>query len=132
MLKKILAGYGSVLAALGRFLALLAVSVGAGFLVVYPLWKLADSNPSAYTVIFAILFCALAGFLAVRAIRRAIALDKRRFLRSLARKAVIVIGLASFVALVLARRVAVAFATLALTAALYGFLAFGLSRDTGR
>ncbi len=132
MLKKILAGYGSILAALGGFLALMAVSVGAGFIIVYPLWKLADANPSAYTVIFAILFCALAGVLVLRAVRRAIALDRPRFFRSLARKAVIVGGLVSFVALVLAHRVALAFAVLALTAALYGFLAFGLSRETGR
>lgn len=132
MLKKILAGYGSVLAALGRFIALLAISVGAGFVIVYPLWKLADSNPSAYTVIFAVLFCALSGYLVLRGVRRAIALDKPRFFRSLARKSVIVLGLVSFVALVLARHTGIALAALALTAALYGFLAFGLSRDAGR
>lgn len=132
MLKKILAGYGAVLASLGRLIALLAVSVGAGFVIVYPLWKLASSNPSAYTVIFAVLFCALAGLLAVRGIRRAIALDKARFFRSLARKAVIACGLAAFVSLVLAGAVALALTAGALTAALYGFLAFGLSRDQGR
>lgn len=132
MIKQILAGYGAALGAAIRFLALLAICVGAGALVVYPLWRLADSNPSLYSLVFGILFSAiLLAFIVSRAapsFRR----DPLRFLVSLARKATLAGGLILCVALVLAWHRVAALVALAATLAIYGFLAFGLKKAPGR
>ena len=64
MLKKIARGYGAIALAIVRFLALLAVSVGAGAVIVWPLWRLADKDPGLYTILFAVIFLAIVAILA--------------------------------------------------------------------
>lgn len=127
MFRKILKGYITVLWAVFRFLLLLAVCVGAGAVIVWPLWKLADSNPSAYTLVFTLLFLAITGFIVGSRIRLSIRRDPRRFLLSLARKLTIIAGILIPVALVLARQRAAALIAFLAAFALYGFLAFGLT-----
>ena len=127
MIGKILAGYRAAFASLFRFLALLAACVGSGFLIVYPLWRLADSNPSLYTLVFSILFFSLLAFIAAGRIRLSYSRDPSAFLRGLLRKAVLAAGLAASVVLVLEWKRALAGLALLATLAVYGFLAFGLS-----
>ncbi len=129
MFKKILAGYTSVLLAALRFLILLGVCIGTGMLFVYPLWRLASSRPSVYTLIFIIIFSLVIIVFAFKAIRTAWKQDSRRFLLSLARKASLLAGICVSIALVMNYQRAAAGVVLLVTIGLYGFLAFGLSAD---
>ena len=132
MIGKILAGYRAALASLFRFLVLLAACAGFGFLIVYPLWRLADSNPSLYTLVFSILFLSLLAFIAVGRIRLSLSRDPSAFFRAVLRKAVLAAGLATSVILVLDWKRALAGLALLVTLAVYGFLAFGLSPSAKR
>jgi len=130
MFKKILAGYAAVFAAVLRFAVLMAVCAGTGILIVWPLWLLADTNPSLYTLVFSVLAGSAAVFFAAARIRAAIRRDPRRFFRSLARKLTLAAGLCTCIALVLAWQRLFAAAVLILTLAVYGFLAFVLAPES--
>jgi uncharacterized integral membrane protein len=127
VIKNILTGYAGILKGFLIFLALMAVCVGTGFLVVFPLWKLASAKPDAYTILCGTIIGAVIAFFAGRGMIRAFRADKRRFFISLARKLTLVAGICVPTGLVLAsHRIA---AGIALFAAIgvYGYLAFGLS-----
>lgn len=132
MIGKIIAGYRAALTSLFRFLVLLAACMGLGFLIVYPLWRLADTNPSLYTLVFSLLFFSLLAFILSGRIRLAFSRNPSGFLHGLARKAVLAGGLAASVLLVLEWKRALAALVLLATLALYGFLAFGLSPGARR
>ncbi len=127
MLKKIARGYGAIALAIVRFLALLAVSVGAGAVIVWPLWRLADKDPGLYTILFAVIFLAIVAILATGRIKQSFRRNRRAFGLSLARKVVILAGVCGPVLLVLAHRRLFALIALVMAFAVYGFLAFGLS-----
>ncbi|HPS44622.1 MAG TPA: hypothetical protein PK542_09050 [Treponemataceae bacterium] len=127
MLKKIVRGYGAIALTVIRFLALLAIAVGAGALIAWPLWSLADSNPALYTLIFTVLFLGIVGFFAAGRIAQAFRRDARAAFLSLLRKLVVLAGIGSPVLLVLAHRRVFALIALLIAFAAYGFLAFGLS-----
>ena len=127
MLGKIVKGYLGVLRAASGFLLLLAVCVFAGALIVWPLWRLADTDPSLYTVIFTVLLVALVVMLVAGRLRQSFLRDSRAFFLSLFRKLTVIAGIAVPVSLVLARSRFAALIALILAFALYGFLAFGLS-----
>lgn len=127
MLKKIARGYGAIALAIVRFLALLAISIGAGALIVWPLWRLADKDPNLYTILFAVLFLAIIACFATGRIKRAFRRNRRAFFLSVARKLVILAGVCAPVLLVLAHRRLFALIALVIAFAVYGFLAFGLS-----
>jgi hypothetical protein len=124
VIKKILSGYAGLLKSFAMFLALMAVCLGVGFLVVFPLWKLAVSEPGAYTVIFALAFGCLSFALAAKRMVLSYQRDRRRFFISLARKMTILAGIATSVYLVLAWHRLAALAAFLAAAALYGYLAF--------
>ncbi len=130
MFKKIIAGYAAVLVAVLRFTALMAVCIGTGILIVWPLWLLADTNPSLYTLVFSVLAGSAAVFFVAIRTRAAIRRDSHRFLRSLARKLTLLAGICTCVALVFAWQRILAGAALLLTLAVYGFLAFVLPPDS--
>jgi hypothetical protein len=130
--KKILLGYVTVFLAVLRFSILMAVCVGTGFLVVYPLWKLADSNPSAYTLVFTVIFLSLFIWFAGSRILNACIQDRRRFLLSLFRKLTLIAGIGSSVFLVLRYQRGIAAIVLLVTLGVYGFLAFALSPDSNK
>ncbi len=124
---RILKGYASLFKSLALFLALMAVCVGTGFLVVFPLWKLASAKPDIYTIVCAVVLCAIIAIFAGRGMVRAFRKDKRLFFISIARKLTIIAGICVPVWLVFSwHRIAAALALLA-AAAVYGYLAFGLS-----
>lgn len=127
MLKKIVKGYAAVLLAFLRFVALMIVCIGTGFIVVYPLWKLADTSPSTYTLVFILLFLAVLIYFAGNRIRLAFLHDGRRFLMSVLRKATILAGIGTGIALVLNYQRAAAGAVILASLAIYGFLAFVVS-----
>jgi len=124
VIKKILSGYAGLLKSFAFFLALMAVCLGVGFLVVFPLWKLAVAEPGAYTVIFAIAFGGLALALAGKRMVISYGRDRRRFLLSLARKMTVLAGFSATIYLVLTWHRLAALITLLVAAALYGYLAF--------
>lgn len=126
MIRNILAGYRTVLFAVIRFMLLMAVCVGAGVLVVYPLWRLADSAPNVYTLVFSVALSAIVLFFAVSKAVPAFRRDPRKFVRSVVRKLVLCAGLVACVLLVLSWQRLAAVFVLLVTLALYGFLAFGM------
>jgi hypothetical protein len=130
MIKKILAGYSSVLVAIIRFVALMAICVGAGFLVVWPLWRLASVDPVIYTIAFCVLALAVVVFFAGSRIKHAFTLNPRHFVVSLLRKLVIIAGIAIPVWLVMGWHRLAAGIVLLAAIAVYGYLAFVL--DTGK
>jgi hypothetical protein len=131
VIKKILSGYTSIFLALLRFLTLMAICVGAGILVVWPLWKLADSDPNLYTLVFGIIAAAIVLFIAVTGMRRSFVRNRRRFVISAFRKLTIIAGIGVPVTLVLSWHRLAALVVLVAAIALYGFLAFALDIDKG-
>ena len=127
MLKKIVRGYGAVALTVLRFLALLAIAVGAGALIAWPLWRLADSSPALYTLIFTVLFLAIVGFFVAGRIAQAFRRDANAAFLSMLRKLVVLAGIGCPVLLVLAHRRIFALIALAIAFSAYGFLAFGLT-----
>ena len=130
MIKKILAGYSAILVVVVRFVALMAICVGAGFFVVWPLWRLASADPAIYTIAFCVLALAVVGFFASSRIKHAVTWNPRHFVVSLLRKIVIIAGIAIPVWLVMGWHRLAAGIVLLAAIAVYGYLAFAL--DTGK
>ncbi|HHU35858.1 MAG TPA: hypothetical protein GXZ47_01375 [Treponema sp.] len=130
MIQKILRGYSAVLGSTLRFVALIGVCVATGFLLVYPLWKLAVTRPDLYTLIFIFLLSAFIIGVFIMRVKKEASQNPKRFLLSLTRKAVLLAGLIGFVSLILSYERVLAFAALILTALVYGYLAFVLSSNT--
>lgn len=127
MIGKIFRGYSAVLGSTLRFAALIGVCIGAGFLLVYPLWNLAVLKPDVYTLVFCILISVLILALAGMKIHRAARENSKRLLLSVARKLVLLAGFFSFVVFTLRYQRVPAITSLVLTIVLYGYLAFVLS-----
>jgi hypothetical protein len=127
MIKEIFSGYMGIFRAVARVALLLALCLGVASLMVWPLWKLANADPSLYTVIFCVIAGALVLFLAVTRARRSCRKNPRLFFISLASILSLVLGLAAAILLVLAWQRVLAGVTLLAAIALYGFFAFGLA-----
>ncbi len=50
MIKNILNGYVHLFTSLGKIIVILAICIGLGFAVVWPLWKWATVNSTTYTI----------------------------------------------------------------------------------
>ncbi|MBN1616527.1 MAG: hypothetical protein JW875_04385 [Spirochaetales bacterium] len=127
MIRNILAGYTDLLQSLLRFVALFAVSLGLGALVVWPLWRLAVGNPQVYTLasaVFATLI--IVSIIAVR-LRRAYIRDKGLLYTSLIRRLIVVVGVSTSVFFVMHYQRLIALACAFLTLILYGMVAFGIN-----
>jgi len=129
MIRQIVSGYLGVLFSLVRIVLLLAVCVGVGLLIVYPLWSLATLRPNLYSILFAVLVGTLLLFLAISGFRRAYKKNPRRFVLKISGILALIIGFTSAIALVLAFQQLFAGIVLVVTLGLYGFLAFGLSKE---
>ena len=127
MIRQIVSGYLGILRALMGIALILALCVGAGALIAWPLWKLATSDPSIYTVIFCILAAVIIALIAFSRIRAAFRRHPRSFLVRVASVLVLVLGFAGAIVLVLAWQRLLAAAAVIATLALYGFLAFGIA-----
>ncbi|HQL32464.1 MAG: hypothetical protein EWM51_11195 [Treponema sp.] len=130
ILKKILKGYAAIGASVLRLALLLLVCLAAACIIVFPLWKLADANPGAYTAVCAILCSLLVIMLTASRIRQSYLRDPRRFILSIVRKTVILTGIAVSALLVLQYQRLAAAGILVLTFIGYGYLAFGVQNDT--
>jgi hypothetical protein len=129
LFKKILAGYARVLAAIGRFTLLLALCLGVGVVIVYPLWRLATVSPNLYTVIFTVLIAGIALVFLGAAIIRAWKRDRAALLLSLARKLTLTAGIVGAIVLVFAWQRLAAACVFAAALLVYGFLAFALKKE---
>lgn len=132
MIRKILRGYSAVLGSTFRFVALIGVCIATGFLLVYPLWKLAVTRPDVYTLIFIIILSTvIVGILGIT-VKKAVSKNPKQFLLSLARKTVLAAGFIGIITLILSYERALALAVLIVTALVYGYLAFVLSSAARR
>jgi uncharacterized membrane protein len=127
MIRQIVSGYLGILRALLSVAVMLALCVGAGALIAWPLWKLATSDPAIYTVIFCVLAAGIVALIAASRIRAAYRRHPRSFLVRTVSVLVLVLGFAGAVLLVLAWQRLFAAAVIVMTLALYGFLAFGIA-----
>ena len=127
MIGKIFRGYSAVLGSAFRFAALIGVCIGAGFLLVYPLWNLAVLKPGVYTLVFCIIVASLTLTLTGIQLYKAARKNGRRLLLSIARKGVLLAGFSFFVIFILRYERVPAILVLILTIMLYGYLAFVLS-----
>lgn len=140
MLKKIVAGYTSLLVKLLRILLLMALCIGVAFLIVLPLWKFATSNSSAYTIFVTIIAIGLVVFYIFRRIQRYLygggitneekSGRKKTLIFAIAKVAVVAIGLSSACLLVLSYKRFPALIVLVAMIVIYGIIAFGLKKTS--
>ena len=130
MLKRILAGYAAFIGALGKTLLLAGICLGSALLIVWPLWKLASTNPSIYTVVFATFFGALVSWMLFDRLKPVFKRNPGAFARTLVRIAILAFGAAAIVILVLSWRRTAALAVFLLTIIGYGIAAFGFPPDS--
>jgi hypothetical protein len=129
MLRKILAGYGAIFGATFRFCLLLAVCLGTGVIVVLPLWTLASKKPDIYSAVFTILLLTVFLVVFFRLASKGFRTNPKAFMLSTLRKVTVICGLALSVYFILSWHRIIALFVLLATAAVYGFLAFGLQTD---
>lgn len=122
MIKRIAEGYGKMLGAAAKIIALLSVCALLGLAIVFPLWKFATSAPQAYTAAVLALMAAAAAVVCARRIKSA---GIRKFLKGLLRIAVILCGAAAAIALVIAGKRIAAIPVAAAAVVLYGIISFG-------
>jgi K+-sensing histidine kinase KdpD len=133
MLQKILSGYKKLFGGLFKIFALLAVCVGFGFLLVYPLWYFATAKPRAYTfVVFCAFACAVTAFIAAKiktALKGATKEERRKKRTALAlgaaKAAIVIFGVCVSCAFIIGGMRLFALLTLIASVALYGVCAFG-------
>jgi len=124
MIQRILKGYLGIFAALARFAVLGVACVAVGLAVVYPLWLLATVRPVVYTLVCAVLLVAVLTAIFASRIKTAYRLNPARFRRGILKFAVLAVGLACSIALVLAWHRFLGLVALLVTAAVWGVLAF--------
>ena len=137
MLQKILSGYKKLFGGLFKILALLAVCVGFGCLLVYPLWLFATTKPRAYTAVVFCAFALAAVLFAAGKIRSglhgATAEERRKkraaFALGAAKTAVVILGVCVSCVLVLSGMRLAALVTAAAAVVLYGLCAFGAKNN---
>ncbi len=127
MIGKIFRGYGAVLGSTLRFVVLIGVCIGAGILLVYPLWYLAVQKPDAYTLVFGILLLLLLLVFVGFKIRSAARKSLSRLLMATARKGILLAGFLAFVLLILRHERILAILSVLVTVLVYGYLAFVIS-----
>lgn len=129
-LNKIINGYKRILLSFTAFLGLVCLCVIAGFLSVYPLWKLAVLHKGIYTIFCLSVFFFLILFWLIKASVKAYKANPRRLFFSITKKLVLLLGTAGFIFFVLSYQRLLAFLILFFMFLLYGFIAFGISDKT--
>jgi FtsH-binding integral membrane protein len=137
MLQKILSGYKKLLSALFKTLALFVLCVAFGFLLVYPLWFFATTQPHAYTVtvfcVFAVLVALFVFFKARASLQGTTSAERQKKAASLAlavvKIATVILGVCAACALVLYGKRLFALAAVIATAVIYGICAFGAKNN---
>ena len=127
MIKKILSGYATLFKTLVIVVLLSAVCFATGILIVWPLWKLADSHPNLYTIVFTSCFTLIVLWIVGTRMHISFKKNPRSFLFSILRKLTLLCGACLIITLILTWHRSAAFFALCGTVALYGFLAFVIS-----
>jgi hypothetical protein len=139
MIKQIAAGYGKSLALLAKVLVLLALCFAMGFILVYPLWTFAVSDPVLYSACVLALMAIIAAAALGRKVKSALRgaktrAEKRRALGDLCvaggKILFPVMGAGGFVYFVVQDKKALAFLALVMALGIHGVLAYG-KRKTG-
>ena len=132
MIEKILSGYATILKTLVRVILLALVCFAAGFFVVWPLWKLADTHPNIYTIVFISVFSLILLWIFGTRMHLSFKKNPRAFLFSVLRKLTLLCGTIIIIMLILAWNRFAAIIALCITLALYGFLAFVISPEKSK
>lgn len=125
----IVAGYRRFFLKVCTALVLLSVCLLFSFCVVYPLWFLATRYTTVYSAVTLVF---LAAVLLISLVKRSIKKYKKnpqKFLHSLVKKFIFLADLSLFFVFLFTRHRSLAFLTLVLLLAIYGFTAFGYSAD---
>ena len=139
MLQKIISGYGKLLIAFLKVLALIALCAIFAFVLVLPLWKFATTSPQAYSITILVLFALGILFFTGKSLRVYLTAgfptseekNKRikRLLNIAGRFFVIISGLIGIVICILKESVVATWGILLLAIILYGVLAFGTKKE---
>ncbi|PIE98027.1 MAG: hypothetical protein CR988_05230 [Treponema sp.] len=123
---KLLKGYKSILQTFGIVIFTSGLCIGLAFLIVFPLWFLADNSPSVYTIVFSVFFAALFLFFIFKKMFKSFKKDSLSFFISVLKFLVIVLGLALAVFAVFTQHRFIAAVVLVLSFLIYGIVAFSL------
>ena len=122
MVKKIVAGYGSLFNAFSKMAALVVVCAAIGAAFVIPLWKFATEMPKAYTIVVMVLMIAAAIFLCAKKI---IDIGIKPVASWLAKFVIIAGGIVLCIKFVLDGNRILTLPTILAIIALYGIISFG-------
>ncbi|TWI78940.1 hypothetical protein [Treponema putidum] len=129
---KIIRGYGSFFFGLLTFSAIAGVCVLAGVAVAYPLWFLAVTNVSLYTIISISVFVCGILYILVKKTIKAYKKSPSGLIISILKKITVIGGLILCAKLVLTFNKIPAIIVLILIFVIYGFLAFGIDQSKNK
>lgn len=128
-LHKVCKGCRSFLIGANTFLWLIVFAFCAGFVIVFPLWKLAVSYTKVYTIVSITFFSLLLLFWFVRICIKKYKQNPRAFFYGLIKKTILIIGIVAFLFFLFQYQRIVAFSALAVSIIVDVFLSFGFLED---
>ena len=142
MLQKIIKGYGNLLLSILKVLVLILLCCVCGFILVYPLWKLAVTNPNLYSIISFIFFAVLLAYFTGRKIYTYINKSnpdksekhKRviKLVKGLLKVLLFISGLVGIIYFIMIGKLIFSLAILVFLVFLYGFFSFGTKKNENK
>lgn len=142
MLQKIIKGYGNLLLSIAKIFLLIILCCICGFVLVYPLWKLAVTNPNVYSIISFIFIIALLAFFSGRKIYNYInqgnpdkSEKNKRFLKlgkGLLKILLYIFGLVGIIFFIMIGKPVFSLAVLIFLVLLYGIFSFGTKKNENK
>lgn len=142
MLQKIIKGYGNLLLSILKVLVLILLCCVCGFILVYPLWKLAVTNPNLYSIISFIFFAVLLAYFTGRKIYTYINKSnpdksekhKRviKLVKGLLKVLLFISGLVGIIYFIMIGKLIFSLAILVFLVLLYGFFSFGTKKNENK
>ncbi|MBO5236850.1 MAG: hypothetical protein J6B32_07055 [Spirochaetaceae bacterium] len=142
MLQKIIKGYGNLLLSILKVLVLILLCCVCGFILVYPLWKLAVTNPNLYSIISFIFFAVLLAYFTARKIYTYINKSnpdksekhKRviKLVNGLLKVLLFISGLVGIIYFIMIGKLIFSLAILVFLVLLYGFFSFGTKKNENK
>ncbi|MBE6344886.1 MAG: hypothetical protein E7063_04270 [Spirochaetaceae bacterium] len=142
MLQKIIKGYGNLLLSILKVLVLILLCCVCGFILVYPLWKLAVTNPNLYSIISFIFFAVLLAYFIGRKIYTYINKSnpdksekhKRviKLVKGLLKVLLFISGLVGIIYFIMIGKLIFSLAILVFLVLLYGFFSFGTKKNENK
>lgn len=128
-LHKVCKGCRSFLIGANTFLLLIVFAFCAGFVIVFPLWKLAVSYTQVYTIVSITFFSLLLLFSFIRIGIKKYRRNPRAFFYGLIKKAILITGITAFLFFLFQYQRILAFSALAASIIVNIFLSFGFLED---